>query len=129
MAVLHGFCERLLPGSVVITTTRKLPPPNPKASKVKGKGKMKGKQAAAVRAQQRQQVRHRPGVRCRLVLQSSTLLSSVLQPTIILFRETSASIRADRRACCNGLCRYAKGRLTFHIYHAQQLSGNEDSSR
>jgi hypothetical protein len=87
MSVLHGFCERLLPGSIVITTTRKLPPLNPKPAKVKGKGKgkMKGKQAAAARAQQRHQLRHRPGVRCRLVLQTSTSLSYVFQPTRSLF--------------------------------------------
>ena len=75
MSVLHGFCERLLPGSIVITTTRKLPPLNPKPAKVKGKGKMKGKLAAAARAQQRQQLRDRPGVRCRLVLHTSTSLA------------------------------------------------------
>ena len=89
MAVLHGFLERLLPGSIVITTTQKLPPLDVKS---KRGPKTKGKRRAPAVQQQRQHPR--PGVRCRLVLQSSTSMS------------------------------YAKGRLIFHVYHALEPAGS-----
>ena len=90
MAVLHGFLERLLPGSIVITTTQKLPPLDVKP---KRGAKTKGKRREPAVQQQRRPAR-RPGVRCRLVLQSSTSLS------------------------------YAKGRLIFHVYHALEPAGS-----
>ena len=78
MASLRGWCERLLPGSVVITTTQKLPA-KPKRKKQKHKQRGSGAGGGG-------------GARCRMVLASSTSLS------------------------------YAKGRLTFHVYHAVALA-------
>ena len=81
MASLRGWCERLLPGSVVITTTQKLPakPKRKKKHKHKQRGSGGGGGGGG-------------GARCKMVLASSTSLS------------------------------YAKGRLTFHVYHAVALA-------
>eukprot|EP01046_Picozoa_sp_COSAG06_P062573 COSAG06_NODE_14173_length_1182_cov_0.978763_2_plen_105_part_00 len=93
MSVLHGYCERLLPGSIVITTTRKLPPLDPKHKKER-RTKKKAKGGKAARRESgggNAPGAPRVGVRCRLSLQSSTSLA------------------------------YAKGRLTFHVYHALDI--------